>query len=35
LFDTANARGDHLGPAGMTNGNVSGSFIHLIDQVAT
>lgn len=35
LFDTANARGDHLGPVGMTNGNVSGSFIHLIDQVAT
>lgn len=35
LFNTSNARGDHLGHAGMTRGRVSGSFIHLIDQVAT
>lgn len=34
LFNTANARGDDLGSSGMSEGNVSGSFIHLIDRVA-
>lgn len=34
LFNTTNARGDNLGSSGMTDGNVSGSFVHLIDEVA-
>ena len=35
LFTTENARGDDLGPSGTSVGTVSGSFIHLIDRVAT
>lgn len=33
LFRARNARGDDLGACGMTHGSVSGSFVHLIDQV--
>lgn len=34
LFRARNARGEDLGACGMTLGSVSGSFVHLIDQVA-
>jgi cobyrinic acid a,c-diamide synthase len=33
LFDCRSARGEHLGLSGHVNGNVAGSFIHLIDAV--
>ena len=32
LFQAANAEGRDLGPAGLVDGNVAGSFIHLIDR---
>ena len=32
LFKSTNAKGDLLGDAGMTDGNIAGSFIHLVDQ---
>jgi cobyrinic acid a,c-diamide synthase len=32
LFRAASARGDDLGTAGLVAGNVSGSFVHLIDR---
>lgn len=32
LFSTANAAKAELGPVGLVEGTVSGSFIHLIDQ---
>jgi cobyrinic acid a,c-diamide synthase len=32
LFEVADARGRHLGRAGLRRGNVAGSFIHLIDR---
>ncbi len=35
LFTARNARGDELGPAGISLGRVAGSFIHLIDSRAT
>jgi cobyrinic acid a,c-diamide synthase len=34
LFEVADARGQHLGHAGLRRGNVAGSFIHLIDRSA-
>ena len=30
--DPVNAAGDDLGPMGLIDGNVAGSFIHLIDR---
>jgi len=33
LFSSFNARGEDLGFSGAINGNVSGSFVHLIDQL--
>lgn len=33
LFDTADAAGTPLGPAGLRRGQVAGSFMHLIDTV--
>lgn len=35
LFDVSNARGEALGPMGLRVGSAMGSFIHLIDTVAT
>ena len=32
LFKSTNAKGDPLGEAGMTDGNIAGSFMHLVDQ---
>ena len=32
LFYGKNANGDEIGGIGLTNGNIAGSFIHLIDQ---
>lgn len=32
LFDSADARGDALGPVGRHHGRVMGSFIHLVDR---
>ena len=32
LFDTADAAGEPLGPAGLLRGQVAGSFMHLIDM---
>jgi cobyrinic acid a,c-diamide synthase len=32
LFETANAEGQPLGPAGLRAGKVQGSFVHLIDR---
>ncbi|NKB51458.1 MAG: cobyrinate a,c-diamide synthase [Rhizobiaceae bacterium] len=32
LFTAKDARGEDLGPCGMVNGNVAGSYLHLIDQ---
>ncbi len=34
LFKSSNAAGDNLGLAGLADGRVMGSFIHLIDRVA-
>jgi cobyrinic acid a,c-diamide synthase len=34
MFAARDSRGEDLGPAGMRQGSVSGSFLHLIDRVA-
>ncbi len=34
LFDTTDAAGAAVGPAGLQRGAVAGSFMHLIDRVA-
>ncbi len=34
LFEIENARGNNLGKIGAVSGNVSGSFIHLIDRIS-
>jgi cobyrinic acid a,c-diamide synthase len=34
LFIASNARGDDLGPAGLSIGSVAASFIHLIDRAS-
>ncbi|CAN7364325.1 cobyrinate a,c-diamide synthase [Rhizobium sp. LjRoot98] len=35
LFDTADAAGEPLGPAGLRRGQVAGSFMHLIDMACS